>query len=373
MSNRASMRTFSRHSSSSSRPTPDFTDDDREYMLGTIHHTSPAAVCDATDPELRRYREGVCPRYSPLWQFHLAGKVATWTLLGGLGLLLATMALAGIAFLDRKTQYPSFISGWWLLTLSSAAVVVVQGVLLVWLSFWLTYYFLGFVFLWLIQFTVLLLGAGLVTAIISIFRHPKYDNAATGISVQRQEAPGLWSRIEAIARQAGTAPPDHVIAGIDANFFVTETPLTVQGSVLTGRSLFISIPLLRILDRHEADAVLAHELGHLRGGDAASRARLLFELALRRDSREREFHADRYAAQAISASAVISALIKMAAYARYRDQVEHDLFSRNTQHGAALGIAGRIAAGLVPYAQSAPFAESMRSASTPHPFDTHRP
>jgi len=55
---------------------------------------------------------------------------------------------------------------------------------------------------------------------------------------------------------------------------VTEAPLDVQQQTLTGRSLYVSLPLLRLLDRSEADAVLIHELAHLRGGDTASSAKL---------------------------------------------------------------------------------------------------
>src|SRR6185295_11200706 len=135
--------------------------------------------------------------------------------------------------------------------------------------------------------------------------------------VAEADAPALWAHLRRCAAHLNTAPPDNVVAGIDVNFFVTEAPLKVRERTVTGRSLYVSLPLLRLLDRPEADAVLVHELAHLRGGDTASSARLgpklvdfdhycglmlqggativvfhvmhlyrlIFELALRRDSR----------------------------------------------------------------------------------------
>jgi len=149
--------------------------------------------------------------------------------------------------------------------------------------------------------------------------------------------------------------------------------------------------------------VLGHELAHFRGGDAASSARLgpklvqydhylammrgggltvlayhlmclyrvIFEFALMRDSREREFKADRTAAKLVSPQAIVQSLIKIAAYASYRAEIERELFEHDHQHSQQLGIAQFVASGLAPYAASAKFVQAMGSASVPHPFDSH--
>lgn len=179
----------------------------------------------------------------------------------------------------------------------------------------------------------------------------------------------------------------------------------MRGQSLRGRTLFVSILPLRVLDQTEADAVLAHELAHLGGGDTRSSAalgpkllqfdqytwkmrsagltivahyllrlyRMIFAFALARDSREREYKADRVAAGLTAPHAIVQSLIKISAYASYRNDVERQLFAQNREHDGALGIAGFVADGLPPYARSDAFIEAMKTADVPHPYDTHPP
>ena len=340
-----------------------------------------------------------------LWQFDLVSRISGWTLVVGLLTVLASLALGALAFLDRKAQYLSFVTGWRLLTLVGAAETVVQGALLVWLSFWLTAFFFNLYAIKLIA--VAGIGAALAVfyAVVHIFKRPVLSGEVEGELVDEAAAPALWARVRQLARRMKTEPPQHLIAGIDTNFFVTESPLTVSGKTLRGRSLFVSLPLLRVLDRSEADAVLGHELAHFRGGDTASSAalgpklvaydhycammqagrvtllvfymlrmfRVIFEIALQRDSREREFKADRVAAKLVSPQGIVHSLIKVSAYARYRAQVEQQLFEREQRYGGALGISAQVAAGLAPFARSPHFMDAMESAAVPHPFDSHPP
>jgi hypothetical protein len=161
--------------------------------------------------------------------------------------------------------------------------------------------------------------------------------------------------------------------------------------------------MLRILETEEADAVLAHELGHFLGGDAENRAalgpklaeydeyagrmrhriltlvasllldayRLVFELAISRASREREFAADAVASRSTSRRALAHALVKTAAYAAYRSEVESALLELRDRHDGPIGIAGRIAAGLPAFTRSELFASLLADARAPHPFDSH--
>ena len=83
----------------------------------------------------------------------------------------------------------------------------------------------------------------------------------------RAASPALWARVDGLCRRLGTAPATHIVGGVDDNFFVTEHPVHLGPHVLTGRTLFVSLSLLKRLDRGEADAVLAHEMAHFSGGD----------------------------------------------------------------------------------------------------------
>jgi len=150
---------------------------------------------------------------------------------------------------------------------------------------------------------------------------------------------------------------------------------------------------------------LAHEMAHFSGGDTQASAALgprlhayanymealhgtlvsrlayyvlnlfreAFQLALSRSSREREFAADAAAAQLTSSGAIARALVRVGAYASYRNTVEDNLFEQNAVHDGQLRLADRIAAGLPGFARTEEFSAAMAHADTPHPFDSHPP
>ena len=371
-----------------------------------FYRTHPlSSACDATGEEDRNFHDKVCAPYSFWWQFHWADRVAFWTVVGGAALLLTALALAALAFTSRGLRYGSFVAGWRLMTTASAVEVLVQGAMVVWLSFWLTAYFWERYYIKLVGIAGVLAAMAVFYAIWTLFKRLPAHNEIEGELLAEGDAPRLWQRVRELATRVGTSPPDQIVAGIDTNFFVTEAPCTVGDRPVQGRTLFVSIPLLRVLDTSEADAVLAHELAHLGGGDTRSSAllgpklrqfdayswrmrtggltivahyllrlyRTIFEFALARDSREREHMADRTAAGLTAPQSIVRSLVKISAYAIYRDDVERRLFAQDRQHDADLGIARFVADGLHPYASSVEFLETMKTADVPHPYDSHPP
>lgn len=374
-------------------------------ILGFYRAHPLSSACTASGPDEQEFHDQVCETYGMQWQFHWAERAAWFTLWLGGALLLAALALGALAYANRGLRHASFVAGWRVMTFGSAVEVVLQSAMVVWLSFWLTAYFWERYYVKLVAIAGIAAAAAVFYAVYMLFRKSPGSNHIEGELLRPEDAPALWQRIRALATQVKTAPPDQVVAGIDTNFFVTEAPCVVQGQPVQGRTLFISIPLLRVLDTQEADAVLAHELAHLGGGDTQRSAmlgpklqqfdlytwemrgggltivahyllrlfRMVFSFALARDSREREYTADRVAAGLTAPRAIVQSLIKISAYAGYRNDVEQRLFAQDRQHGASLGIAGFVAEGLQPYARSDAFLDSMRTAGVPHPYDSHPP
>ncbi|MBW6194311.1 M48 family metallopeptidase, partial [Pseudomonas aeruginosa] len=171
-----------------------------------------------------------------------------------------------------------------------------------------------------------------------------------GRRLGEEDAPELWTLLRELAARLDTPAPQHLLVGLCDGFYVTANRVCLQpsGEHLEGRSLYLSLPLLSLLDRAELSAVIAHELAHFAGRDAhyslrflpiyqgaASQlaaieeqeanvferaalepARLLagyflerFGLAVNHWSRLREFAADRRAAQLAGAPAMASALL----------------------------------------------------------------
>ncbi|QDR35842.1 M48 family metalloprotease, partial [Pseudomonas aeruginosa] len=170
-----------------------------------------------------------------------------------------------------------------------------------------------------------------------------------GRRLGEEDAPELWTLLRELAARLDTPAPQHLLVGLCDGFYVTANRVCLQpsGEHLEGRSLYLSLPLLGLMDRAELSAVIAHELAHFAGRDAhyslrflpiyqgaASQlaaieeqeanvferaalepARLLagyflerFGLAVNHWSRLREFAADRRAAQLAGAPAMASAL-----------------------------------------------------------------
>jgi Zn-dependent protease with chaperone function len=370
-----------------------------------VQRAKPSVICNTTDPELAKVRYDMCNQLSNVWQVNMARSVAVIALIGSGVMIALVLALSLAAFGNRSVQYFSFVTGKQLMVWGSVAQVLAQGAMMVWLSYWVTAFYFNVYIVKLIGIAAVLVALAALAAIFGIFSRNPSVNAQDGEHIREADAPRLWARISQMAERLKTAPPKQIIAGIDANFFVTEAPLTVGNEVLTGRTLYVSLPLLRKLETSEADAVLAHELAHLSGGDTANSAklgpalqhydqycaamgsggativvwpilalyRIMFELAFARSRREREFRADKVAAKLVSPQAISKSLIKVAAYAIYRNKIERDLFEHLSLHTGALGIATAIDSGLPAYVQSPAFMENISSVHVPHPFDSHPP
>jgi Zn-dependent protease with chaperone function len=378
---------------------------EQEAVLETFRRHPLSTICDDDHPDVAKLRAAACETWSGVWQFDLVRKVSLWALALGAFIVVAIGALGALAFANRATQFWSLVAGWRVLMLGSATEVALQGAMCLWLSYWVTAFFFERYFVKLVVIAAIFVLVGIAAVVVGIFRRPRLDNDVVGETVSEKDAPLLWRRVRQIAAAMKTAPPDHLVAGIDANFFVTEAGLELSGRKLDGRCLYVSIPLLRVLDRAQADAVLAHELAHFRGGDTKAGAqlgprllqfdhyvhqmgeggltrlvwpfmqlyRLILQVALSRDSREREFKADRVAAKLLSPQAVVEALIKVVAYANYRATVEQGLFDKRKKLEGELGMAASVAAGLHGYARSADFVDDIHHSHVPHPFDSHPP
>jgi len=379
--------------------------DKRAQADAFITHAKPSAICSAAEPELAKMKGEMCAAFSNVWQVSMAHTLAFYTLAGGAVLLGLVLTLSVLAFGNRSIQYLSFVTGKNLMIWACATEVLAQGTMLIWLSYWVTAFYFNVYVVKLIGVAAIVVGMAALAAIAGIFKRDRSVNTQHGELIGEADAPRLWARIRQMAERLKTAPPKQVVAGIDANFYVTEAPLKAGDDVLQGRTLYVSLPLLRKLETGEADAVLAHELAHLSGGDTANSAklgravnhydqycaamrnggatvvvwpilalyRILFELALARSRRDREFRADRVAAELVSPQAIGRSLVKVAAYSIYRSKIESDLFEHKTQHTGALGIASAIDAGLASYVQSPAFMEQIGTVHVPHPFDSHPP
>jgi|APLak6261679142_1056127.scaffolds.fasta_scaffold00010_55 Zn-dependent protease with chaperone function len=382
------------------------TADDRAAATEFYRAHPASSVCDDADPQLAQYREAACKPFDEVWQFLWAERLGWWMAALGLAAFLFIGVLSFIAYQNRNAQYWTFMLGWRGLVVVTALETAVQGVLAVWLSYWVTALLFNIYVPKLIIVVAIMAGWAVIAIVRALFKGVPPPLPFEAEQVQETDAPALWQRVRELASRLGTPAPRAIVAGIDDNFFVTENGLSlVDGKKLEGRTLYLSLPLLRVLAPSEADAVFSHELAHFRGGDTEASAKLqpalvryeqywaslveggvtapasyvmrlyraLFELALKKEQRRRELVADAEAAKLTSPDDLGRSLLKVAGYSSFRNHTEAELFQHRETHQSELGLQARIDAGLPGHVASANFLAAVKEMRIPHPFDSHPP
>ncbi|WP_159452319.1 M48 family metallopeptidase [Singulisphaera sp. GP187] len=180
--------------------------------------------------------------------------------------------------------------------------------------------------------------------------------------------------------------------------------MNVDETTCRGRTLYVSLSLLKQMDGAEADAVLAHEMAHFSGNDTLYSKKIspllsrfgtylqalygnpitrpvyyfmhcfrsLFELSLSEHARQREFRADRIAAETTSPRDFAGALLRISAYSDFRGKIQQDLFEKECVLETA-NISAQIEQGFHSHAMSFAAKPDLGGLETSHPFDSHPP
>ena len=236
------------------------------------------------------------------------------------------------------------------------------------------------------------------------------------IQVTPEQAPALWSLVNSVADKVGATAPNNLIMGMQPTFYATsaDVALAFGDRRLSGETLFLSMPLMRILRRDEVAAVIGHELGHFKGADVAYTrkfapafvgmgtainsvnslndsfiqhiARLpaltfshfllsVFAVNERRIRRDREFEADVVGASASSPTALASALLKLTAYSGLWSQFKRLVVEgiRDGKPTRDLPYAFEFLARSASSELATTHLEGLLKQRTTHPLDTHPP
>ena len=359
-----------------------------------------AVVCGATPAGFEQIRAnleqaGICGQFLRLrWGLWLS--ILLVAILSGV--TLATFRLNQRARLSRDQLISSYRVAWHLSIAAALAKLVLLIPLLAYGCFELTTLASGQYFPKLILVVIIGGVMGLWGGIKVLLKPvPLEFNVAMARAVTTDEAPQLWADVRGAATRMGTAPPDHILVGMEHNFYVTELAVKHRGGRAEGRTLYLSHPLLQQLAPDEVMAIIGHELGHFRGDDtritrefyplrfkanatlhamAASgwvgwtslHALLFFHWSFSRTeqamSRERELVADRAAADLTSSTIMGRALVKVQVFAEAFNRT----LTRKTGNPFAVPLAAFVKEELVPRAE---FWTQLFEQKAAHPLDSH--
>ncbi len=207
----------------------------------------------------------------------------------------------------------------------------------------------------------------------------KLQMSAIGKVLKEADAPQLFGFVRSIAQKLGAKEPQNIIVGLEPTFYVTNTNVQVLGceNQIAGETLYVSAPLARLLSKEEFASVIGHELGHFRGNDtiysmrfspvyaglgralgalaidenegASGLAKLpaiamlsymyeLFATNVAKISRDREHRADEAGAEAGSALALSTALIKVSLYSSLWNHARQENIERLNQGKIATNL-----------------------------------
>lgn len=336
-------------------------------------------------------------------------------------LLIAAIQLAGV--LSRKSRasvLALFSPGLYLTVGLTSVIVVVNAALLIGSIWYGESALVGRVHIGIMA----ALGIGALVGVSSMVKAcfsalGRVTSHELGMKLTEKEAPELWKYVKELSGKLKASPPDHIVVGLDTNFYVTEAHVVCPEDTLTGRTLYLSLPLCRIFSKAELAAVIGHELGHFIGEDTSFSLRFYpiyrgasdalvnlepeameakaegygsgaamfavlpvklilgyfleaFSTAENGISRERELEADRIAAQLGSATNIASALVKIHAFAPCWESVEEQMREKLAQ-GLSLVNASSLYYDFVGENSTRDSLKELDDVKMAHPTDSHPP
>lgn len=363
-----------------------------------------------TDPEI----ESICSFYQ---QVTYAKYAAAFALVVGLALLLLIFISKNYAGLDRSRLASVFGPTVRIVMVLLVFSVLTQAALLTYSIYTLEASFFGRVHVGLIAafaLGALIASWTLLRSAFSLIKNkPAY---VRGYLLRENEQSELFQNVHQLAHKLGATPPNNIIVGLEPTFYVTASDLHVTNfsEPIKGRTLFISLPLMRLFNQNEMNAVIGHELGHFRGDDVSYSMKFApiytrlsnaiselsnesqsasdlsklpaaftlsfclnqFASAERSIGRDRELLADQTGAIAASPEALASALIKVSLFADLWPKLIHsqiDMLADGRTYN-------NLSTTFYDYCQSVLdqtdwhiALDSISSVTQAHPVDTHPP
>jgi Zn-dependent protease with chaperone function len=170
---------------------------------------------------------------------------------------------------DRDLLFRLFRPGVYISVILVATLILVQWLLISGAIYGYAFGELhGDEYFWIVLFGAMAMAGAFFTVKPLFKGFQKASTTVLGIRLEPTEHPKLWSFVRDLAAKAGAKAPDHLIVGFTPNFFATEAKVICASGTFEGETMYLSLPLCRILSPAELSVVILHELAHFKGDDA---------------------------------------------------------------------------------------------------------
>lgn len=246
----------------------------------------------------------------------------------------------------------------------------------------------------------------------------KQPHSVIGTALSQSTNRSTYNFVKEIANKLNATTPDNIVVGLEPNFYVTSADVKVIGDdkILSGETLYISLPLARILSVEEIKAVIGHELGHFRGKDTIYSRKFspvyaglihavsameveetdnsssgiakipafvllsyminVFDRNVSAISREREFEADKASSEVADPEALATSLLKISLYAHFWNNLQKSVIDRLKQRKMTRNISKLFASSVKYDVNQTALPEVLNSITQEtisHPTDSHPP
>ena len=97
------------------------------------------------------------------------------------------------------------------------------------------------------------------------------DKGVIGVKLNKSDHSKVFDFINIICERLKVAMPKNIILGLSTDFYVTVSKIKLFNGLkinnLKNETLYISLPLMRVLNQEEFASIIGHELAHLEGRD----------------------------------------------------------------------------------------------------------
>jgi Zn-dependent protease with chaperone function len=356
--------------------------------------------------------QSLCKEVLPILWMKIASILSA---IVGIILLFSFIVLSKVTGQNRQRIAKVFPPLVFITLLTLSILVLVQGVILTYGAYIAESYAVGrvhFIAIGMIGLVALITAIGLIFSSFKLIKKPTHSVLADELN--RSQHPKLFSLIDEVAESLGAKPPKNVITGLEPNFYVTNAEVTIIGKntkTLHDGTLFVSLPLARILTVEEFKGIIGHELGHFRGNDTHYSLKFapvysglsdgidlltddeggfsivtypaatvlsymmeVFHKNISAISRVREFEADNAACEVSNPSALATSLLKIGLYASHWGELQVKAIER-LQKGKVTKNLSTIFFSIVDYDTSKTSISStvkeISEQTITHPNDSH--